>query len=265
MAGIHIPSELKEFHKVFDKFGYYKHDVADTFDKFLEWMMWGFCADGSLIWEPKGYDEEERKLFFELFKAYVKVMQREVFDDSWFDLFGTYYEAYIASKSRRDTKGQFFTPPHLCDLMAQLNDSDEKITGKKVSDPTCGSGRTLLAWHVLNPGNYLCAEDIDRTCCMMTVCNFLMHGGVGEVIWHNALDPDSWYYGWRVNEGLNNPFHKHYGVPHVISIDKEQSFVWQYWQNRKEEVAKEREQETTEKEEKKKPKKDYGTQLSLFD
>lgn len=49
-----------------------------------------------------------------------------------------------------------------------------------MGDPTCGSGRLLLAYHARNPGNYLIGEDINRTCCLMTVCNMLIHGCVGK-------------------------------------------------------------------------------------
>ena len=59
-----------------------------------------------------------------------------------------------------------------------------------MNDPTCGSGRLLLAYHVRNLGNYLVAEDISRTCCLMTVCNMLIHGCVGEVIQHDSLLPE---------------------------------------------------------------------------
>jgi len=82
------------------------------------------------------------------------------------------------------------------------------------------------------------AEDVDRTCCMMSVCNFLMHGVVGEVVWHNSLDPGSWFSGWRVNRNLNNPLHRHYGCPHVETLQKEDSFVFQHWEARKKEVEK---------------------------
>lgn len=34
----------------------------------------------------------------------------------------------------------------------------------------------------------------------MTVCYFLIHGCVVEVIWHDALSPDTYYDGWKVNE-----------------------------------------------------------------
>lgn len=76
----------------------------------------------------------------------------------------------------------------------------------------------------LRINTYLCAEDIDRTCCLMTVCNFLIHGCVGEVIWHDSLSPDTFYDGWKVNETLAIT-----GLPTVRRITKEESIVWQNW------------------------------------
>jgi len=70
-----------------------------------------------------------------------------------------------------------------------------------MGDPTCGSGR-LLAYHARNPGNYLIGEDINRTCCLMTVCNMLIHGCVGEVICHDSLNPGNFVDGWKVNPML---------------------------------------------------------------
>jgi len=75
---------------------------------------------------------------------------------------------------------------------------------------------------------------------MMSVCNFIVHGAVGEVVWHNSADPGSWYYGWKVNENLNNPLHKHFGIPHVRSIKKEESTVWQHWEIRRLQIESEK-------------------------
>ena len=103
--------------------------------------------------------------------------------------------------------------------MAEITYAPQIQKGKKclVSDPTCGSGRTLLAFHVRHLGNYLVAEDIDRTCCLMTVCNFILHGVEGEVIWHNSLEPDSFFEAWKTNEFLNH-VSKYNGLPHCREI-----------------------------------------------
>jgi type I restriction enzyme M protein len=124
--------------------------------------------------------------------------------------------------------------------MVKLQGNDSPQKGQNVSDPCCGSGRFLLSYHANNPGNYLVAEDIDRTCCLMTICNFLMHGAVGEVVHHNSLDPNSWFAGWVVNENLNNPTHKHFGIPHVRKLDRADSRIMQYWEQRAEEVKNQR-------------------------
>jgi type I restriction enzyme M protein len=233
---INIPTELRGFHREFEKISY-KHDAGDVIDTFLEWMLWGLCADNSLSWESgTRFSENERKQFPMLYREYVQVMNnRIVADGDWYDLFGTYYEAYIAGKSRRNRKGQFFTPPHICDFKVRIL-APERITGQTVSDPCSGSGRFLLAFHAHAPGNFMLAEDKDHTCCLMTVCNFLMHGIVGEVVWHNSLDPSSWFGGWRVNRNLNNRLHKHYGCPHVETLKKEDSFVFQLWEAQKQEA-----------------------------
>ena len=233
---VHIPTELREFHREFEKLSY-MHDAADVLDTFLEWIVWGFCVDNSLSWESgKRFNENERKQFLTLFQEYVKLMNRRVQGEGeWYDLFGTYYEAYVAGKSRRDSRGQFFTPAHICNLNVMIVAS-ERNTGQKINDPCSGSGRFLLAFHAHAPGNLMYAEDIDHTCCMMCVCNFLTHGVVGEVVWHNSLDPGSWFSGWQINRNLNNPLHKHYGCPHVETLQKEDSFVFQHWEAREKEV-----------------------------
>ena len=55
-------------------------------------------------------------------------------------------------------------------VMYRFGETDKK----RICDPTCGSGRLLLAYHVRHLGNYLVAEDVSRTCCLMTVCNMLI-------------------------------------------------------------------------------------------
>jgi len=234
-----IPNEIRAFHKTFEKLSYYKHDPTEVMDTFLEWVMWGFCPDNSLNWQSGSkFSEDERKVFPELFAEWLNAQNNQVkTDGQWFDLFGSYYETHIAGKSRRNTKGQFFTPPPVCDFMTLSQGTETRTIGQRVSDPTCGSGRLLLAFHAKFPGNYMFAEDIDRTCCLMTVCNFIIHGAVGEVVHHNSLDPYSWFDGWLVNENLNNPLHKHHGIPHVRKLSKNDSHIVKHWEQRAKQVA----------------------------
>ncbi|MCC8155494.1 MAG: hypothetical protein LIP01_15715 [Tannerellaceae bacterium] len=77
----------------------------------------------------------------------------------------------------------------------------------------------------------------------MTVANMIIHGGVGEVVWHDSLWPDSWYGGWKVNEYLNKPLGPAFGIPHVRTIEKEQSYIWRSWEARRIQIAEEKEKQ----------------------
>lgn len=226
------PASVRELEKLMNTFTYKNgFEVSRVFDDWLRFIIFGFDADHQPITEWN-YKPEHSQVFMQLTQEWAKVMSNEVNgDNQWFDAFGCLYEAVIAGNGRRSNAGQFFTPEHVCDLMTKLNSNPEhKPIGKHVSDPTCGSGRTLLSFHAHNPGNFMCGEDFDRTCAMMTVCNFLIHGVVGEVVWHDSLQPDSWFDGWKVNTNLNNPMHKYNGIPHVQKLVKEESYVLQHWE-----------------------------------
>lgn len=200
-------------------------EVSRVFDDLLRYMIHGYTLPGQPGLTDWRYTKEQNAVFYEMYAQIVLIMQRELKHKLWFDIFGNIYEEFIASKSRRSNSGQFFTPESLCDLMTEICQGEEKQTGKLISDCACGSGRTLLAHHVRNLGNYYVAEDIDKTCAMMCVCNFLLHGVMGEVIWHNSLIPEQFYGAWRVNAELNNPLSKWHGIPHIQVISWEETKI----------------------------------------
>jgi len=70
--------------------------------------------------------------------------------------------------------GQFFTPDNVCELMARMTNHDEKIVGKRIADPCCGSGRMLLAAARLNPHNFFFGQDTDLRCVRMTAINLAL-------------------------------------------------------------------------------------------
>ena len=106
----------------------------------------------------------------------------------------------------------------LCDLMTDIvyREDDKR---KVISDPTCGSGRTLLSFNAKNKGCYYVAEDLDKTCAMMTVVNFLIHGMTGEVIHHDALQQSEPYNCWLVNYGLNDWGSRFHGVVNIRPVE----------------------------------------------
>lgn len=196
-------------------------EISNVFDDFLRYIIWAHTLPdyGKKI-EDWLYTPEQSKEFFTMYQTLILSLQEELKHKEWFDIFGTIYEDLIASKSRRGNMGQFFTPMSLCDLMVDLTqpNNDNKIIGKRINDCACGSGRTLLAFNSKFPGNYYIAEDVDKTCAMMCVCNFILHGMKGEVIWHNSLMPENFFGAWKINEQLNNPFKQWSCIPHCREI-----------------------------------------------
>lgn len=224
------PIEVRELEKLINNFTYNNgFDVSQVFNDFLTYIIHYFTPNAKPLDSWK-YKKEQTAVFGAMLQEWIKVMEKQLIHNEWYDAFGDLYMSCVASKMKQQGTGQFFTPAGICDMMAEITIT-EKVPGKYVNDPTCGSGRTLLAWHVRNLGNYLCAEDIDRTCCMMTTCNMLIHGCVGEVIWHDSLDPGSFLGGWKINERLNTARFSPIPLITVREITKEESVTLRIWDN----------------------------------
>lgn len=203
---------MKRMIAVFEKHAY-RYDPSSLFTHFLEFVITGFDQTFKPIEKP--LSKEEGQACMELLNAWVLTMNDELKHREWFDALGELYMNYISSKGKKSSNGQFFTPMHICDFMTAIVDPTE---GNSVMDNACGSGRMLLAAHVKSPMLYCCAQDIDYMCCLMTVCNFIIHGVNGEVVWGDGLNPTDYRQGWRTNELLNV-----IGVPCVRSMDMMES------------------------------------------
>lgn len=117
------------------------------------------------------------------------------------DFFGRIYESTFQSKGKASSLGQFYTPEHLCYLMAEMTsdfDYDQKII--KFNDSACGSSRTLLAGlavqnrdkEQLKRHRYVfLAEDIDIVSCKMSALNLMAHCAYGAVVRHDTLMYDA--------------------------------------------------------------------------
>lgn len=172
------------------------------FDHFLEYVLCQFTVSGKpLDWW--NYTREETGLFLELFHTWVDAMQVVLETKPWYDFLGVLYETHVAGALRKRGGGQFFTPMNVCELMAAIVITGEGA-GESISDPCCGSGRLLLAGISARKGKALAnAKDLDRTCCLMTACNLLIHGFRGTVSWGNSLLNDT-RETWRVNPLLGS-------------------------------------------------------------
>lgn len=200
---------------IFDFARRYGLDEVRIFDDLLIYIIHSF-SPGAPPLKPWHYTQEQTQWFYNMYYVWVSIMDKNIHDKEWFDAFGDIYMS-IVSASGRNYNGQFFTPTYVCSMMVQQLASTDKHKRERISDPTCGSGRLLLAYHAISGGNYLVGEDINYSCCMMTVCNFLIHGCVGEVICHNSLLPESFTAGWYVNPSLNLT-----GIPTIRTMSREE-------------------------------------------
>ena len=185
MARYEISNEVRPLDRLITGFasscGY---EIQTVFNDLLRFIIHGFSPGAPPISNWK-YKRQQNASFMEMTAEWTRIMQ-------------------------------IFTPSHICELMVMCA-AGKKETGQRMGDPTCGSGRLLLAYHAHNPGNYLVGEDISRTCCMMTVCNMLVHGCVGEVICHDSLQPKAFTDGWKVNQALPLT-----GIPSIRRMKEEE-------------------------------------------
>lgn len=178
----------------------HRNNLSQVFNDFLMMVV---CAFSLERMEPrymeiaKRYDKEEMLRFADTLGEMVLEYEHVGFDYGWDDIIGKLFEE-VNSSSQASNMGQFFTPKTICDLMARINDYGD---GESIIDPTCGSGRNLIAHCRLKPGNrykyFYTGSDLDERCVNMSVINFVMFGMKGVIIHMNALSLEI-YKGYRV-------------------------------------------------------------------
>ncbi len=215
---------LSSFTSIFDKVAY-GNNYTKTFDDFLIMCLCAFSRNPETglsynedeylqIIEP--YKKDDRvKYFPQLLGSMILYMEDHKDSDSGNDLLGSFYEKELSLGKN----GQFFTPFHICSMMAKMQGNQDKSRSLNILDPCCGSGRMLMAHGKSNGGfNNHYGIDIDPLCVRMTTINLFLNGLSGEVICANALIPDDFRFGYRISF---LPFG-------VFRIDKkEDSVLWQ--------------------------------------
>jgi type I restriction enzyme M protein len=117
--------------------------------------------------------------------------------------------------------GQYFTPTQICEMMATMNIGDDSYPGQTVADPTCGSGRMLLAAAKINRHMCFYGADLDITCCKMSLVNMMLHSLTGEIAHMNTLSND-FYRGYKTDTVLVNGYY----MPYFLEFtDAEQSYI----------------------------------------
>jgi hypothetical protein len=168
------------------------HNPRQAFEDFLEMsvcsLSGGQMEEDYMKLVPS-YSEGEKgrraiDSFPVAFAALVEAMER-----TQLDILGDLFQGGVTFGEN----GQFFTPDHLCKIMAQMTMTGEE-TGKRIIDPACGSGRTLLAAGDINPNNEFYGIDVDLRCARMTAINLALRNLYGWVVWGNALSSEEWLY-----------------------------------------------------------------------
>lgn len=170
-----IPAELRKLNSAFSKLAY-RHDVSRIFDDFLTIVI---CCMAFQTQEPlylrtvKNYNREELDYFAQMFAEISIIYAQANQDKTWCDPLGDFYEA-LAGNYKKSALGQFFTPKAVCDIMAGFIINPDEF-GKTINEPTCGSGRIVLAANSIAEGNYYVCQDLDPICCKMSAVNLCFH------------------------------------------------------------------------------------------
>lgn len=211
----------------------YRYDLRSVFDDFLTITL---CSFSRNVTTGLSYDEDlymttigkyprdmVRDLFPKLLASLITEMEECCGASGGNDVLGEFYELNFCRKGA----GQFFTPWHICEMMARCNGGiGERENGhrSRVLDPSCGSGRMLMAGaKVFGTEHEYYAIDIDHTCVKMTALNLFLNGVFhGEVMCANALAPGD----FRMSYVLSFlPF----GIFRIEN--KEQSRLWHLHKN----------------------------------
>lgn len=207
-------------------------DVLVTFNNFLDYCIDCFTPPRPI---PDGIDKNS--VFFNAFTSLQVEYLKGINNHGWCDPLGDVF--MDLTKGIQSYRGQFFTPPSVCDMMCNVTvgsiaDKSKTICGafgKRVicNDSACGSSRNLIALaskFIDKPRKelpYFIGEDIDATCCKMSAINMCVHGIPGEVVCHNALaEPDTLCFGYVINE-TTYPIYT--GVPSIRRFEDKRRFV----------------------------------------
>lgn len=182
--------DIKKFTTTFNKIAISKSEET-VFTDFLDISI---CALSAGQYEEeylsiiKRYKKEEVELFCELFAWMIHIMDNGGIGLT--DCLGEFYQRHLS----RGKHGQFFTPEHVCDMMAKMIIGDE-TTDKNILDPCCGAGIMLLGAAKVSRKNYFYGADIDPTCCKMAAINLCLNGLQGEIAWMDSLGGKDYHWG----------------------------------------------------------------------
>lgn len=161
--------------------------IRDTFTDLLDLLIFPLTITdpAGLARNPlPGYPEAERAALIELTRTFGELADND--GTGLYDALGDLFMEHLSF----GRNGQFFTPQPICDMMAMMQGKPEP--GQTVCDPSCGSGRTLLAMAKIERDLRFYGSDIDLTCVKMATVNLAYNNLAGEIAWMNTISMDHW-------------------------------------------------------------------------
>lgn len=139
------------------------------------------------------YDKREAELFTQAYAAFIMEADKHPHRD----ILGTEWLEY-SSKSCKQARGEFYTPPEVADLLALMTSGHEEAIGRglpfTVCEPACGAGTMILSYASLFAPDHwhlprFTAIDLNPVACDMCFINTTLWSVPCEIICGNALFP----------------------------------------------------------------------------
>lgn len=196
------------------------HGISYVFETFLELSATSLGARLDCVnaeKREKEYGALESKLSQEELHAYTRMlillaMAVYEYRDIPTDILG---EVFNRLGLYNKWKGQFFTPPPICEFMAEVTGIAESVMGTdkgylKVNEPTCGSGAMIIgAISSMVKKNvdyhekvFFVAQDLDIRCVWMAYIQFCLYGVPAVVLQGDSLKNEvnsNWYTAQGIN------------------------------------------------------------------
>lgn len=204
---------LKEFNKAFDKLSH-GHNRGRLFADFVEiaaLTVHQAPYHGGVLPRDEAFERIET-LYLDAIKRYDKEEIGQIVTlyatasmgliENRADFLGA---AYMGLEISNDRSGQFFTPPTVQRMMAEMSLHDVgKVIEEKgyftISEPAAGAGGMLIEaanvvkaqGHDPTKTMWFQAVDVDRTCFNMAYFQLSTLGLCGEVVHGNTLSMEQW-------------------------------------------------------------------------
>lgn len=184
------------------------------YDVFRDFIIMAACSLHNAVQKDDGreaeymeiigrYGPEDRQTFPKLMALLVAMLDPEPRDI----LGPLYMELEVASRDQ----GQFFTPPEVSNLMAEMTWSDQQISDRPfvtLQEPACGAGGMVLAFvksmidRGHDPSRKLWTQciDVDRLAALMAYVQLSLWHVPGEILVGNTLS-------WEHRERWLTPAH----------------------------------------------------------